>query len=183
MSRPCVGKKSERLTEKEMLPCSQESYRIQEWLPGQKAYRECASPAQAGKTAFASLSKGYVSCYIAYPSPRQRGCSIQPLPKILMDMAFCCPGCLLLLFKNLFSPLRHVVIDWASLRVLRMLLNSLVKGFGRVQVIVVVLADWTVICLNHNLQTMWYTSVRVGLPSCCFADFASLARTIDQPKI
>lgn len=30
-----------------------------------------------------------------------------------------------------------------------------------VQVIVVVLADWTVVCLNHNLQALWYTSVRV----------------------
>lgn len=31
------------------------------------------------------------------------------------------------------------------------------------QVIVVVLADWTVICLNHNLQKLWYTTIRVSI--------------------
>ena len=30
------------------------------------------------------------------------------------------------------------------------------------QVVVVVLADWSVICLDHNLRVMWTTRVRVS---------------------
>jgi len=40
------------------------------------------------------------------------------------------------------------------------------ESWDMLQVVVVVLADWTVVCLDHNLQTLWYTQIRVSFSVC-----------------